>query len=132
MSITLFASGTTVTLDPDLLWLDENSWHPVEQTVVRSVTGAQIISVATRQGGRYITLQPEDEGSAWMPLSAVLQLKAWAAVAGQVMTLTIRGTVRSVIFRHPDALEAVPVVHYSDTQEADWYRVTLRFLEIQA
>lgn len=132
MSITLSASGTTVTLDPDLLWVDENSWHPVEQTVVRSVTGAQIISVATRQGGRYITLQPEDDGSAWMPLSVVLQLKAWAAVAGQVMTLTIRGTVRSVIFRHPDALEAVPVVHYSDTQEADWYRVTLRFLEIQA
>ena len=130
MTITLSAGATTVTLDPDLLWADENNWHPVEQSIERTVTGAQIISAATRIGGRFITLQPEDDGSAWMPLATVDQLKAWAAIAGQQMTLTLRGAARAVIFRHPEPMEAVPVVHYRDTQDGDWYRLTLRFLEI--
>jgi hypothetical protein len=130
MSITLSAGGTTVTLSPDLLWADENNWHPVEQTVQRSITGAQIISVGTRIGGRNITLQPEDDGSAWMPASVVSQLRAWSSVAGQQMVLVLRGVSRTVIFRHPEAMDAVPVVHYSDVQGGDWYRITLRFLEI--
>lgn len=130
MSITLTVGAITLALDPDLLWADENSWHPVEQSIERSITGAQIISVGTRIGGRLITLQPEDEGSAWMLLTEVAQLKAWAAIAGQEMQLTLRGVTRTVIFRHPDPMEAVPVVHYSDVQGGDWYRLTLRFLEI--
>lgn len=131
MSITLAVGATSVALDPDLLWTDENSWHPVEQSVERTITGAQIISVAARLGGRPITLQPEDDSSAWMTAAEVAQLKAWAATAGQEMQLTLRGVARAVIFRHQDTpLEAVPVVHYSDVQGADWYRVTLRFMEI--
>jgi len=130
MTMTLTAGATSVALDADLLWTDEHSWHPVEQSVERSITGAQIISVATRIGGRPITLQPEDDGSAWMTAVDVAQLKAWAAIAGQQLQLTLRGITRTVLFRHPDALEAVPVVHYSDVQDADWYRLTLRFLEI--
>lgn len=130
MTITLSAGGTTVALDADLLWLDENSWHPVEQSVERGITGAQIISVATRIGGRPITLQPEDDGSAWMTLLDIAQLKVWAAIAGQQMQLTLRGTTRTVIFRHPEPMDAVPVVHFSDVQDGDWYRLTLRFLEI--
>ncbi|MDB5777914.1 MAG: putative transrane protein [Polaromonas sp.] len=130
MTITLSAGGTTVALDADLLWADENNWHPVEQSIERSVTGAQIISIGTRIGGRFITLQPEDDGSAWMTLLDVAQLKAWAAIAGQQMQLTLRGVTRTVIFRHPEPMEAAPVVHYSDVQDSDWYRLTLRFLEI--
>ena len=131
MSITLSAGGTTVALDPDLLWSDEHSWHPVEQSVERSITGAQIISVATRIGGRPVTLQPEDDSSAWMHYSDLAQLKAWAVQPGLVMQLTLRGEARDVLFRHQDtALEAIAVVHYSDVLDADWYRLTLRFLEI--
>jgi hypothetical protein len=131
MSITLTVGPLSVALDPDLLWTDENSWHPVEQAVERSITGAQIISVGTRIGGRPVTLQPEDDSSAWMTTAEVDQLKAWAAIAGQEMQLTLRGTARAVIFRHQDTpLEAVPVVHFSDVIAGDWYRVTLRFMEI--
>jgi hypothetical protein len=130
MTITLSAGATTVALDADLLWADENNWHPVEQSIERSVTGAQIISIGTRIGGRFITLQPEDDGSAWMTLLDVAQLKAWAAIAGQQMQLTLRGVTRTVIFRHPEPMEATPVVHYRDVQDSDWYRLTLRFLEI--
>lgn len=131
MSITLSDGVVTVPLDPDLLWIDENNWHPVEQSVERSITGAQIISAATRIGGRSITLQPEDDSSAWMTAAELGQLRAWAAVAGQELQLTLRGITRTVIFRHQDTpLEAVPVVHYRDVISDDWYRVTFRFLEI--
>lgn len=132
MSITLGDGTTTITLHPDLFWEDENDWHPVEQTTERSITGALIVQVATRQNGRPITLRPEDDGSAWMTQGTLDSLRNWAAVPGKVMTLTMRGIARQVMFRHQDgaALEASPVVHYSDVLSGDYYRVTLRFMEV--
>lgn len=131
MSITLTYSGTTVTLDPDLYWDDEASWHPVEQSTQRTVTGSLIISNASLLGGRPITLRPIDDESAWMPRAPVDILRGWAAVAGRQMTLTLRGQSRTVVFRHSDgAIEATPLLHFNDANDADWYRVVLRFLEI--
>lgn len=131
MSITLSVGVTTVELDPDLLWVDENSWYPVEQTVDRSINGALIISVAARIGGRPITLQAEDDASAWVSASDLVQQRAWAAIPGQAMQLVLRGVTRTVIFRHQDTpLEAVPVAHYRDVEGGDWYRTTYRFTEI--
>jgi hypothetical protein len=130
MNITLSVGAVSLELDGDLYWSDENSWHPVEQTKTRSITGAQIISVAKRIGGRVITLKPEDDKSAWMTSAELEQLKAWAAIPGQEMQLTLRGVTRTVVFDHPDALDGLPVVHYSDVLPDDWYRLTLRFLEI--
>lgn len=131
MSITLADSGTTLTLHPDLLWNDEHDWHPVEQTTERSITGALIVQSAARQYGRPITLQPEDDGSAWMTQGSLDALRNWAAVPGKVMTLTMRGIARQVMFRHQDgAVAASPVVHYSDVLSGDYYRITLRFMEV--
>lgn len=130
--ITLSDGTTTLTLHPDLYWPDENNWHPVEQVVLRTVTGALIVSAATRQKGRPITLQPENDGSGWMNRATCEQLRSWALVPGQQLTLTLRGTTYSVIFRHHDApaIEARPVVHWSDVQSDDWYLVTLKFTEV--
>lgn len=132
MSITLSYQNTTVELHPDLYWSDESAWKPVEQTVQRTITGALILQVAGRTGGRPITLQPEDESSAWVTRSVVDQLGNWAEVPGRTLVLTLRGTSRNVVFRHQDGnvLEAVPVVHFSDVQQADWYRLTVRLMEI--
>lgn len=130
MSITLAYSGTTLTLDPDLYWPDEHSWQPVEQTMQRTVTGAIVVSIGERLAGRPITLQP-DENCAWMPKSLLDQLKAWAAVPGREMTLTLRGVAYQVMFRHQDgAIEATPIVQYNDVDAADWYLITLRFMEV--
>jgi len=119
-----------VTLDPSLLWTDENNWAPVEQAIQRTVTGALIVSSSARVGGRPITLQPEDDSSSWMNQATVTALRNLTVTPGRVMTLTLRGTNRSVIFRHHEspALEAVPIVHYDDG--ADWYKVTLKLMEI--
>lgn len=132
MSITLSDGTTTVNLNPDLYWSDEFTWHPVEQTVERTITGALIVSVATLQGGRPVTLEPEDDSSGWMTHSIVEQLRNWAAVPGKQLTLTLRGTSRSVIFRHHEggAFDAEPVVHFSDVDSADYYRCTIRLMEV--
>lgn len=132
MSITLSVGSTTAVLNPDLFWSDENDWHPVEQNVERTITGALVIQSSARVAGRPITLQPEDDRSGATTLETLEQLRNWAAVPGQVMTLTLRGQSRSVIFRHHDgaAIEARPWIHYSDTQPGDWYFATIRLMEI--
>lgn len=130
MSITLAYDGTTINLDEDYYWTDEN-WQPVEQSVERTVTGALVASVGARTGGRPITLEPENDNCGWLKYSDLTTLRSWASVPGREMTLTLRGVARTVIFRHQDgAIEATPVVHYSDVQADDWYRITLRFLEV--
>lgn len=132
MSITLTYSGTTLTLPEDLYWNDENSWAPVEQAIERSISGALIVSSATRVAGRPITLTPEDQGSAWMLRNVLDTLRTWAAVPGREMVLTLRGTTYNVIFRHHDgqAIEAAPIKHCNDVQPTDFYTVTLRFMEV--
>ena len=133
MSVTLADSGTTLTLNPDLYWSDENTWHPVQQAVERTITGAQVIQVAGMTKGRPITLEPIDDEAAWMTLTGVTALRNWAAVPGKTMTLTLRGEAREVIFRHQDGgFEARPVIQYRDGHElpVDFYLCTIRLMEI--
>lgn len=129
--ITLTDGTTTIELHPDLYWSDEYTWAPVEQAIQRTVTGALVVSSATRQKGRPITLGPQEFQSAWMPKTTVDQLRNWSLVAGKVLTLTLRGTAYSVIFRHQDTpMEATPIVFFSEADATDWYSVTLRFMEV--
>ena len=132
MSITLAVDSTTLTLHPDLYWADEHSWSEVEQTVERSVTGALIVQAASRLAGRPITLTPIDEQAAWLPYATLEQLRNWAAVPGQLMTLTLRGVTYSVIFRHQDGspLEAEPVVFFNTVDSGDYFRVTIRLMTV--
>lgn len=129
--ITLADDTTTLELSPDLMWSDEFNWHPVEQATERTITGALVVMPAAKVGGRPITLQPEDDTSAWMLRDVIEQLRNWAAEPGKQLELTLRGVTRTVVFRHQDgALEAHPVVHFSDIEGTDNYLATLRFMEI--
>jgi hypothetical protein len=131
MSITLTDGTTTLALNPDLRWSDEDSWHGVQQTVTRTLTGALDIQAAAMVKGRPITLEPENDDSAWMPLDSVVQLRNWAAAPLQQLTLTVRGVSRTVIFRHQDGgFEASPVVHFRDRQPGDFFLCTVRLMEI--
>lgn len=124
--ITLTAGGTTVTLNPDLYWSDEFNWQTVERSVSRSITGARIVQVGAKVGGRPITLQPEDDGSGWTRRDALEQLQAWANTPALALTLSLRGVTRAVEF---ESLEARPVIHFNDTEPGDYYLVTLRLTE---
>lgn len=133
MSLTLTDGVNTVFLNPDLYWSDENNWHPVEQTAERTITGGLIVQSAPRVSGRPITLEPVDDSAAWMKLEQVVDLRNWAAVPGQALTLTLRGVARDVIFRHQDGgFEAQPVIQYRDGDElpVDNYLCTIRLMEI--
>jgi hypothetical protein len=59
-------------------------------------------------------------------------VQGWAATAGQVMTLSLRGSTYQVMWRHhePPAFEATPVTDYSDVVPEDWYRVNLKLMVI--
>lgn len=130
--ITLEDANTVLTLNPDLYWSDEYNWNPVGQEVERSVTGANIIQVAGMVSGRPITLEPEDDSSAWSTRSEVEQLRNWAADPGKVLDLTLRGVTRKVIFRHQDGgFEARPVLHYREMAAGDFYLVTIRLMEVE-
>lgn len=130
--ITLADGSTTLTLNPDLYWADEFGWNQVEQSAERTITGALIVQAAGKTIGRPITLQPEADSDSWMSRDVLAQLRNFAAEPGKEMTLTLRGTSRTVIFRHQDgvAVEARPVVHFSDALGSDNYLVTLRFQEV--
>lgn len=131
MSITLSDGTTTISLNNDLFWSDEHQWNPVQQTAERTVTGALLVSTATLVAGRPITLEPEDDSSAWMPRATVEALRNFAAVPGKELTLTLRSVAYAVIFRHQDGgLTARPVVHYNDADSGDWYLCTVRLMEI--
>lgn len=127
---TLTSSGVTLELPADLDWPDEYSWQPVEQSADYSLTGALVVESASRQAGRPITLQGGDD-RAWIGRALLDQLRAWAVIPGQPMTLALRGASYNVIFRHQDqGLEAEMIVSFSDPDAATWYRVTLRLMEI--
>ena len=64
MSLTLADVSTTLALNPDLYWSDENNWHPVDQTADRTITGALIVQAAARVAGRPVTLEPQDDSAA--------------------------------------------------------------------
>lgn len=134
MSITLKYGDETLPLDPDLYWSDEFQHSGVQQAVDRGLTGALIIQVDgdAEKPGRPITLQPEDDLSAWMIREDLETLQAWSEVAGAEFELTLRGVTRNVIFRNHEkpAVDAKPVTHFSDALPTDFYLVTLKFLTV--
>lgn len=133
MSITLTVGATSVALPADLYWADEN-WAPVVQSATPSITGSMIVMAGVLVGGRPITLRPfAADQSGWLALSLLAQLRAWATVPEQEMTLTLRGVDYTVLWRHQDtAIEANPIFHYTDSDGADYYAVTLRFMVKEA
>lgn len=131
-AIFLTASGQTLELPADLAWVDEYAWSPVVADTGYTLTGALVVETATRQAGRPITLQGDDN-RAWLTRAALAQLIEWRDTPGLILTLTLRGTPRRVLFRHGDSpvIEADPVLFYGDPLDTDPYRATLKLLEVQ-
>ena len=131
MAITLAVGATSVTLLDDLLWTDQHTWSPVSQAVSTSITGAAIIDTGTKIKQRPITLTG-DLSHAWITYAIVSHLKTWAAIPDQQMSLSIHGTVFSVLFRHyePPAIDLVPVVDYASPDVTDFFYGQLKFMEV--
>lgn len=132
MSTTLTVGATVVSMTDDFLWADEFQWFPVEQSTERTLTGGLVVDVRAMTGGRPITLKGADDKSSWIPRAVLSQLTTWLGTPGQQMTLVLRGVSYTVIWRHHEApaLDASPVIDFSDIGPDDWYRVTLKLMVV--
>ncbi len=136
MPITLTLDSEVLELPGDLIWANEFQWSPVSQSTGRSITGALLVDVGTRTGGRQIMLRGSED-SAWILRSGLLTLQSWAALPGQTFTLSHNGVDRTVIFDHGSeeqsgAIKQVqPVIGFSDPEPGDHYcSLEINFLEL--
>lgn len=129
------AAGVALPLPDDLLWADEHAWSPAVASVSYLLTGALLVQSATRQAGRPITLVgPSD--MAWVTRGAVATLHTWAAAplgaaSGRFELMLRDARVFTVAFRHADtAIDAEPVLGFPAQSDTDFYRITLRLMQL--
>ena len=128
------STSETVQLEDGFLWSDEFDWKPIEQNQERALNGSLIIQEGKKLSGRPITLTA-DTNMAWLKRHIVSQLKDWSALQDEQFTLVFEyphdNRQFNVIFNHADtAMEAKPVKDIPTVSEDDYYRVTLKFLEV--
>ena len=135
MYLNNLATGVALPLPDDLLWADEHAWSPAVASVSYLLTGALLVQSATKQAGRPITLVgPSD--MAWVTRATVATLHAWAAAplaaASGRFELTLRDArVFTVAFRHQEvAVDAEPVLGFPAQADTDFYRITLRLMQL--
>lgn len=135
MQLKNLADGVALVLPDDLLWSDEHAWSPAVASVSYLLTGALLVQSATRQAGRPITLVGAPD-MAWVTRAAVDTLYGWATVplsatAGRLELALADARVFTVAFRHSDtAIEAEPVTGFPARAATDFYRLTLRLMEL--
>lgn len=139
MQLKNLTDGVALLLPDDLLWSDEHAWSPAVSSVSYLLTGALLVQSAVRQAGRPITLVGAPD-MAWVTRAIVGALQAWAAVPLATTTMNSTGRfelaladarVFTVAFRHFEtAIEAEPVTGFPARAESDFYRLTLRLMEI--
>ena len=135
MQLKNLATGVALPLPDDLLWSDEHAWSPAVASTSYLITGALLIQSATRQAGRPITLVGAPD-MAWVTRATVEQLRSWAAspvsaTTGRFELSFADARVFTVAFRHAEtAIEAEPVMGFPARSESDYYRLTLRLMQI--
>jgi hypothetical protein len=135
MQLKNLATGVALPLPDDLLWSDEHAWSPAVASVSYLLTGALLVQSATRQAGRPITLVgPSD--MAWVTRTTVATLHGWAAAPLSASSGRFELTLRdartfTVAFRHFEtAVEAEPVLGFPARADTDFYRITLRLIQL--
>lgn len=135
MQLKNLSDEVALLLPDDLLWSDEHAWSPAVAATSYLITGALLIQSATRQAGRPITLAGAPD-MAWVTRATVERLRIWAAIpvgntTGRFALTLNDGRSFTVAFRHAEtAIESEPVLGIPARADNDFYRLTLRFLEI--
>jgi hypothetical protein len=135
MQLVNLASNVALALPDDFLWSDEHAWTPALVSMTYGLTGALLVQSAVRQAGSPITLVGVLDMT-WVTRGTLTTLHAWAAVPLDTDTgrfaLTFQDGRRfTVAFRHAETpIEAEPVTGFPARSDADFYRLTLRLLEV--
>lgn len=127
--------GVSLSLSDDLLWSDEHSWSPAVSSVSYLLGGAMLVQSALRVGGRPITLVGAVD-MAWVTRGTVNALRDWAAIplsatAGRFRLVMQGARTFIVAFRHTEtAVDSEPVTGFAARGDLDYYRITIRLMEI--
>ncbi len=135
MHLKNLSTGVALPLPDDLLWADEQAWSPAVASTSYLITGALLVQSAIRQAGRPITLVgPAD--MAWVTRATVNTLHGWAAIPlsaddGRFELRLFDDRVFDVAFRHSEVcVEAEPVLGIPARSDGDFYRLTLRLMQL--
>lgn len=134
MKVIRKATSEAVPLEDGFLWSDEFAWKPIEQSQEYAVDGTLIVQEGKKKSGRPITLTPPDS-QGWIKRAALSKLQDWSAMQNEQFTLIFEyphdTRQFNVIFNHAEgAIEAEPVKGIPTVSEGDYYKVTLKFLEV--
>jgi hypothetical protein len=119
------------TLNPNMVWLDRDSWAPVIQTMKRTLGGKIVVNTDSLEKGRPITLSTlEDQG--WLTYTQRNTVLQMAAIPGAVYALVIGSETFSVMFRHnePPAVEFKPLIERAVPLAGDYFLGQIKLLEI--
>ena len=135
MQLKNLATEVVLLLPDDLLWSDEHSWSPATASVSYLITGALLVQSAVKLAGRPMTLAGAQD-MAWITRSCVQTLYDWAVVplgesTGRFELSLFDGRVFTVAFRHAEVpIEAEPVAGFTARSNSDFYRITLKLMQI--
>jgi hypothetical protein len=135
MQLKNLSDGVVLALPDDLLWSDEHAWTPAVASVSYLITGALLVQSALKQAGRPITLTGAVD-MAWVARSCVGTLYDWASVplgesTGRFELTMMDSRVFAVAFRHAEVpIAAEPVTGFTARSESDFYRLTLKLMQI--
>ncbi|MFW2160848.1 hypothetical protein ACG93T_05610 [Acinetobacter beijerinckii] len=129
------ATNETVQLEDGFLFSDEFSWKPIEQNQEYAVNGTLIIQEGKKKSGRPITLLSKENSQGWVKRSVLSVIQDWSALQDEQFTLIFEyphdNRQFNVIFNHAQgAIEADPVKGFPTVSNEDYYKVTLKFLEV--
>ena len=129
------STNATVPLEDGFLWSDEFEWKPIEQNQERAVNGTLIIQEGKKLSGRPITLLSKADSQGWIKRSNLSVLQDWSALQNEQFTLEFEyahdNRQFNVIFNHAEgALQAEPVKGFPSVSNDDYYKVTLKFIEV--
>jgi len=124
-------ASATVTLPDGLVWADELTWIATQYQTEYSIAGALVVDMGTRLAGRPITMTGT-ETTTWISRADLETLREMASQPGAVCTLTLGAAQHQVMFRLQDeAIEAAPVIAWSEMDGDDWYALTaLRLMSV--
>lgn len=129
------ATNETVLLEDGFLFSDEFAWKPIEQNQEYAVDGTLIVQEGKKKSGRPITLLSKTDNQGWIKRSVLSIIQDWSALQDEQFTLVFEyphdTRQFNVIFNHAEgAIEADPVKGFPTVSDGDYYRTTLRFIEV--
>lgn len=129
------ATNETVLLEDGFLFSDEFNWKPIEQNQEYAVDGTLIVQEGKKKSGRPITLLSKTDNQGWIKRSVLSVIQDWSALQDEQFTLVFEyphdTRQFNVIFNHAEgAIEADTVKGFPTVSDGDYYRATLRFIEV--